>query len=43
MRSILACVPSRVDEQQSFTRGTVRYALILDPVGNHSITDCRRA
>jgi len=29
--------------QEDFTRGKVRYDLILDAVGNHSLSECRRA
>ena len=29
--------------QEDFTRGGQRYDLILDSVGNHSLSDCRRA
>ncbi len=28
---------------EDFTRGSIRYDLILDLVGNHSVSDCRRA
>ena len=28
---------------EDFTRGPIRYDLILDLVGNHSVSDCRRA